>query len=68
MYNYPLNEDLYNRNDFNSPIEFEKNDYYEFDDYGKWHHPTKEMKTYDVDNHFVIFRLKRIYKSYKKSC
>ena len=38
--------------------------YYEFEDYGKWHHPTKEMKTYDVDNHFVIFGLRRIYKSY----
>uniref|UniRef100_A0AAU8B9Q0 ZOT protein n=1 Tax=Dulem virus 59 TaxID=3145770 RepID=A0AAU8B9Q0_9VIRU len=38
--------------------------YYEFDDYGKWHHPSKEMKTYDVDNHFVIFRVSSIFKSY----
>lgn len=38
--------------------------YYEFDDYGRWHHPSKEMKTYDVDNHFKIFRVKPIFKSY----
>ena len=38
--------------------------YYEFEDYGKWHHPSKEMKTYDVDNHFKIFGLRRIFKSY----
>jgi hypothetical protein len=38
--------------------------YYEFEDYGKWHHPAKELKNYDVDNHFVIFRVKPIFKSY----
>ena len=38
--------------------------YYEFDDYGKWHHPTKEQKTYDVDNHFKFFFVKPIFKSY----
>lgn len=38
--------------------------YYEFEDYGKWHHPSKEMKTYDVDNHFKIFFVKPVFKSY----
>lgn len=38
--------------------------YYEFDDYGKWHHPSREMKTYDCDNHFVLFNAKKIFKSY----
>jgi len=38
--------------------------YYEFDDYGKWHHPSKEMKNYDCDNHFVIFNVKKVFKSY----
>lgn len=38
--------------------------YYEFEDYGRWHHPPKELKTYDVDNHFVFFRIKPIFKSY----
>lgn len=38
--------------------------YYEFDDYGKWHHPDKEFKTYDVDNHFVMFFTRKIFKSY----
>ena len=38
--------------------------YYEFDDYGKWHHPPKEQKTYDVDNHFKFFFVKPIFKSY----
>lgn len=38
--------------------------YYEFEDYGKWHHPIKEMKTYDVDNHFVLFNAKDIFRSY----
>lgn len=38
--------------------------YYEFDDYGKWHHPSKELKNYDVDNHFKFFFVKPIFKSY----
>lgn len=38
--------------------------YYEFEDYGKWHHPDKEFKTYDVDNHFKIFFVRPIFKSY----
>ena len=38
--------------------------YYEFEDYGKWHHPPKELKNYDVDNHFKIFFVKPIFKSY----
>ena len=38
--------------------------YYEFEDYGKWHHPSKEMKTYDVDNHFKIFFVSNVFKSY----
>lgn len=38
--------------------------YYEFEDYGKWHHPSKEMKTYDVDNHFKIFFVKKVFKAY----
>ena len=38
--------------------------YYEFEDYGKWHHPSKEMKNYDVDNHFIFFNVKKVFKSY----
>lgn len=38
--------------------------YYEFDDYGKWHHPSREMKNYDCDNHFLIFNVKKVFKSY----
>lgn len=38
--------------------------YYEFDDYGKWHHPPKEMKTYDVDNRFILFFVNPVFKSY----
>lgn len=38
--------------------------YYEFDDYGKWHHPAREMKTYDCDNHFVLFNVKKVFKAY----
>ena len=38
--------------------------YYEFEDYGKWHHPSKEMKNYDCDNHFLIFNVKKVFKSY----
>lgn len=38
--------------------------YYEFEDYGKWHHPSREMKTYDVDNHIVFFNVKKVFESY----
>ena len=38
--------------------------YYEFEDYGKWHHPSKEMKNYDVDNHFKFFFVKKIFTAY----
>lgn len=38
--------------------------YYEFDDYGKWHHPKKEAKTYDVKNVLCTFHLKPVFKSY----
>lgn len=38
--------------------------YYEFDDYGKWHHPKKDQRTYDVDNHFKLFFVNPIFKSY----
>ena len=38
--------------------------YYEFEDYGKWHHPSREMKNYDCDNHFVLFNVKKVFKSY----
>lgn len=41
--------------------------YYEFEDYGKWHHPKKEQKTYDVDNHFRFFFVKPIFKSYNST-
>lgn len=38
--------------------------YYERDDYGKYNHPKKEAKTYDVKNRFRIFRTKSVFKSY----
>lgn len=38
--------------------------YYEFEDYGKWHHPSREQKTYDVDNHFILFNTKKVFRSY----
>ena len=41
--------------------------YYEFEDYGKWHHPSREMKNYDCDNHFVLLNVKKIYKSYNST-
>lgn len=37
--------------------------YYEFDDYGKYHHVKKEMQNYDYDNHFKIIS-KKCLKSY----
>lgn len=41
--------------------------YYEFDDYGKWHHPVKEMKTYDVDNHIKFFFAKSVFRAYNST-
>lgn len=38
--------------------------YYEFDDYGKWYHPKKEAKTYDVRNKYSLFLSKKVFKSY----
>lgn len=38
--------------------------YYEFDDYGKYPHPPKEAKTYDVDNHVIFFNVKRVFGAY----
>ena len=38
--------------------------YYEEADYGKWHHPKKEAKTYDVSNKFLCFFARRVFSSY----
>lgn len=38
--------------------------YYEEADYGKWHHPKKEAKTYDVSNKFLCFFAGRVFSSY----
>ena len=38
--------------------------YYEFEDYGKYNHPKKEAKTYDVKNKLVIFFAGKVFKSY----
>ena len=38
--------------------------YFEFEDYGKYHHPKKEAKTYDVKNKLRIFRTKKVFKAY----
>lgn len=38
--------------------------YYEFEDYGKYNHPKKEAKTYDVKNQLHIFLARRVFKSY----
>lgn len=38
--------------------------YFEFDDYGKYHHPKKEVKTYDVKNKYRIFMTGKVFKSY----
>lgn len=38
--------------------------YYEFDDYGKYNHPKKEAKTYDVDNKLYIFFASPVFKAY----
>lgn len=39
--------------------------YFEFDDYGKYHHPKKEAKTYDVKNRYCLFLTGKVFKSYK---
>ena len=41
--------------------------YFEFDDYGKYHHPKKEAKTYDVKNSYVLFITSRVFKSYNST-
>lgn len=38
--------------------------YFEFDDYGKYHHPKKETKTYDVKNRYCLFLTGKVFKSY----
>ena len=38
--------------------------YYEFEDYGKYNHPKKEAKTYDVNNKLYIFLARKVFKSY----
>ena len=38
--------------------------YFERDDYGKYNHPKKEAKTYDVKNHYSLFFTKKVFKSY----
>lgn len=39
--------------------------YFEFDDYGKYHHPKKEAKTYDVKNQYKLFLTGKVFKSYE---
>lgn len=39
--------------------------YFERDDYGKYNHPKKEAKTYDVKNHYCLFLTRKVFKSYK---
>lgn len=38
--------------------------YFEFDDYGKYPHPKKEAKTYDVKNHLSIFFVRKVFRAY----
>lgn len=38
--------------------------YFEFDDYGKYCHPKKEAKTYDVKNKYSLFLTRKVFKSY----
>lgn len=38
--------------------------YFEFDDYGKYNHPKKEAKTYDVKNKYFLFFARKVFKSY----
>ena len=38
--------------------------YYEFDDYGKYHHVKREMRTYDYDNHLQIMFVNNVFTRY----
>lgn len=38
--------------------------YFEFDDYGKYNHPKKEAKTYDVKNKYMLFFAGKVFKAY----
>lgn len=38
--------------------------YFEFDDYGKYNHPKKEAKTYDVKNKYMLFFAGTVFKAY----
>lgn len=38
--------------------------YFEFDDYGKYNHPKKEAKTYDVKNRYMLFFGGKVFKAY----
>lgn len=38
--------------------------YFEYDDYGKYNHPKKEAKTYDVKNKLLVFFARKVFKSY----
>ena len=38
--------------------------YFEREDYGKYNHPAKETKTYDVENKYFFFRTKKVFESY----
>lgn len=38
--------------------------YYERDDYGKYYHPKKEVKSYDVKNKYCLFFTRSVFKSY----
>lgn len=38
--------------------------YFEFEDYGKYNHPKKEAKTYDVKNQYILFFPRKVFKSY----
>ena len=38
--------------------------YFEFDDYGKYNHPKKEAKTYDVKNKYMLFLAGKVFKAY----
>lgn len=38
--------------------------YFEFEDYGKYNHPKRETKTYDVKNRYLLFLSKKVFNSY----
>lgn len=42
-------------------------EYFEFEDYGKYNHPKKEAKTYDVKNRLVIFFARKVFNSYNST-